>query len=266
MAGLENDGKNWTWEETLIAFDLYSRIPFSKISRNNEEIIKTAEILKRKPGAVAKKLFNIASHDPKQIDRGVSGLSHSSKLDKRIWEAFEENSFKVSVDAKEALSHACNVEVAEIIDNESDSVIVEMFPYGEDRMVAAKARVGQYFFRAAVLSAYHRRCCVTGIGEPKLLIASHIKPWKVSSVEKERANPRNGLCLNALHDRAFDQGFITINNNYEIVISDKITEAGMDSDTKDWFMHYSGTRIELPDKFLPGKEFIEYHNDVVFMR
>ena len=63
MIDLENDGKKWTWEETLIAFDLYSRIPYSKISGNNSDVIKTAILLKRKPGVVAKKLFNIAAHD-----------------------------------------------------------------------------------------------------------------------------------------------------------------------------------------------------------
>ena len=95
MNDLENDGKKWTWEETLIAFDLYSRIPYSKISGSNTDVIKTAILLKRKPGAVAKKLFNIAAHDPKQLSRGVSGLSHSSKLDKEIWDRFEENSFEM---------------------------------------------------------------------------------------------------------------------------------------------------------------------------
>ena len=100
MNDLENDGKKWTWEETLIAFDLYSRIPYSKISGSNTDVIKTAILLKRKPGAVAKKLFNIAAHDPKQLSRGVSGLSHSSKLDKEIWDRFEENSFEISVDSK----------------------------------------------------------------------------------------------------------------------------------------------------------------------
>lgn len=69
MSDLENDGKNWTWEETLIAFDLYSRIPYSKISEKNAEVIRTAILLKRKPGAVSKKLFNIAANDPNQTKK-----------------------------------------------------------------------------------------------------------------------------------------------------------------------------------------------------
>ncbi len=265
MTGLENDGKNWTWEETLIAFDLYSRIPYSKISANNEDVIRTAMLLKRKPAAVSKKLFNIGAHDPKQIGRGVSGLSHSSKLDKEIWDRFEENSFEISVDSKKALSKVSGVSVDEMIENESDSLIVEMFPYGEQRIVAANSRIGQYFFRGAVLSAYHRKCCITGISEPKMLIASHIKPWRDSDVKKERTNPRNGLCLNALHDKAFDQGLITLNDKYEVILSERIKTCEMDNETKDWFMAYAGKQISLPDKFMPNIEFIHYHNDVIFM-
>ena len=262
---LENDGKKWDWEETLIAFDLYSRIQYSTISGKNSEVIKLALLLKRKPGAVAKKLFNIAAHDPKQQSRGIVGLSHSSKLDKMIWDEFETNSFKVSVDAKEALARISGTGIDRIIDIETEPLIAEMFPYGEEREIATTARIGQYFFRGAVLSAYHKKCCVTGISEEKLLIASHIKPWRVSDTKTERTNPRNGLCLNALHDKAFDQGLITLNDKYEVVMSERLLRTDMDAETKNWFMSYSGKRIELPDKFMPDIEFIHYHNDEVFL-
>jgi putative restriction endonuclease len=261
---LINDGKVWTWEETLLAFDLYSKMQYSKISVKNEEVIALAELLGRKPGAVAKKMFNIAAHDPKQLERGVVALSHSNKFDKLIWEAFEEDSYQFAYETKEALAIRKNIPVDILVSNEIADVIIEIFPYGEDRDCATKARVGQYFFRTAVLTAYKQRCCVTGVAEPKLLIASHIKPWKVSDDKKEKTNPRNGLCLNALHDKAFDNGLITLSTKYDIIVSPRMREVDMDSDTCDWFMSYDKRQIELPEKFLPGKEFIEYHNDVVF--
>lgn len=65
---------------------------------------------------------------------------------------------------------------------------------------------------------------MTGISISELLIASHIKPWKVSNNEDEKTNPRNGLCLNALHDKAFDRGLITIDKNYKIIVSSKLKE------------------------------------------
>ena len=88
---------------------------------------------------------------------------------------------------------------------------------------------------------------------------------KVSNEIDERTNPQNGLCLNALHDRAFDRGLITINSNYEIVISREIAEIDMDANTKAWFDSYNHKSIILPERYLPDKKFIEYHNDVVFI-
>ncbi len=262
---LENDGKNWTWEETLLAFDLYSKIEYSKISASNKEVMYLAELLGRRPGAVAKKLFNIAAHDPKQINRGIKALSHSSKLDSKIWDEFEANPEKVVYDAVSELATKENKDIDYIIDAEDSNLIVEVFPFGEDRETATKVRVGQFFFRKSILTAYHNQCCITGVNEKQLLVASHIKPWSKSDKETERVNPRNGLCLNALHDKAFDRGLITITPNYEVLISSKLRNAQMDEETKTWFYSYEHTKIHLPDKFLPDKQFLEYHNDVVFV-
>lgn len=102
--------------------------------------------------------------------------------------------------------------------------------------------------------------------EAQLLIASHIKPWNVSDEKTERTNPQNGLCLNALHDKAFDKGLITINNKYEIIISKQMKNIEMDQATKDWFMKYDHKEIIKPDKFFPDPQFIEYHNDVIFQK
>lgn len=44
--------KNWTREETILAMDLYTRVPFSKIGKNNQEIINLASIINRTPDAV----------------------------------------------------------------------------------------------------------------------------------------------------------------------------------------------------------------------
>ena len=97
-----------------------------------------------------------------------------------------------------------------------------------------------------------------------MLIASHIKPWKDSDIKTERTNPRNGLCLNALHDKAFDKGLITLDKNYCVVISSVLKDAEMDERTKMWIQSYEGKQIILPDRFYPGTQFIEYHNDIVF--
>ena len=103
------------------------------------------------------------------------------------------------------------------------------------------------------------------MAKKELLVASHIKPWNVSDEKTERTNPCNGLCLNSLHDKAFDMGLITLNKDYKLIVSKEMKHVSMDTVTKEWFHWYEGKKIILPDKFLPGKSFIEYHNDVIFL-
>lgn len=68
-----------------------------------------------------------------------------------------------------------------------------------------------------------------------------------------------------MHDQAFDRGLITLDKSYGIIISKQLKDVDMDQRTREWFFGYEGKQILLPDKFLPGKDFIEYHNDVVFL-
>ena len=73
------------------------------------------------------------------------------------------------------------------------------------------------------------------------------------------------MCLNSLHDKAFDRGLITLDSKLRLIVSKEMKNAEMDKQTRDWFYGYEGKQISLPDKFLPGKSFLEYHNDVVFL-
>ena len=126
-----------------------------------------------------------------------------------------------------------------------------------------KGRTNQDFFRCAVLGSYKNRCCITGLDSVDLLIASHIKPWSVSDPKTERTNPGNGLCLNALHDRAFDKGLITVTPDYTIHVSDRLRKQ-KDNEGIRWLLQYDRRQIILPERFTPVKEFLEYHNDVIF--
>lgn len=140
-------------------------------------------------------------------------------------------------------------------------------PIGEDVTIVTRQRRHQDFFRSAVLASYHSVCCITGISSPKLLIASHIKPWK-DSTPQERTDPQNGLCLNALHDRAFDQGLLTITTDYKIRISDALREEYTDEVGlrifTDNFGKYENLRITFPEKLLPKREYLDYHGKMIF--
>ena len=131
-------------------------------------------------------------------------------------------------------------------------------------MSCVKQRIGQSFFRRALLASYRSTCCITGVNIPSLLRASHIKPWVASNDINEKTNPQNGILLNALHDVAFDKGLITITKDYKVIVSSRFSLGGIWSE--DFFTKFNGLEIHKPSKFLPPKEFIEYHNDVIFMR
>ena len=259
---MEKYGTKWSREETILAFELYCRTPFGKIGQRNPDIINLAKLIGRTPSSVARKLSNLASCDPELRKRNIKGLEHISKLDAAIFDEYQNN-------LKELKYQACIIK-DKIGDKDRQEILtieqeLEFIKPGEYRERIKKERLGQYYFRTAILSSYSCKCCITQLSVPSLLVASHIKPWAACEEATERTNPRNGLCLNALHDLAFDKGLITIDKKYRVRISSKLSKALMDGETREWFNNYDMKEIQLPDKFIPGKSFIEYHNDVIFI-
>jgi putative restriction endonuclease len=128
---------------------------------------------------------------------------------------------------------------------------------GLDREAIVKLRVNQSFFRKRVLSAYSNTCCVTGLSYAPLLIASHIIPWAKDVAN--RLNPRNGLCLNALHDKAFDRGFMWIESDLTIRMSPRLFEPEEDSDGANWLKEFDGAPLCLPKHFSPDLDLLQRH-------
>jgi hypothetical protein len=93
-----------------------------------------------------------------------------------------------------------------------------------ERQQLVKARLGQGQFRDDVLTAYGRRCAVTGCDVEEVLRASHIKPWRDCN-NKERLDPDNGLALIANLDALFDRHLITFSDDGRTVISCKISQS-----------------------------------------
>ena len=89
-------------------------------------------------------------------------------------------------------------------------------------------RVGQDVFREALLSYWEGRCAVTGVAEPRLLRASHIKPWAKCETDAERLDVYNGLLLAAHLDAAFDAGLISVTDDGSILLSSQFTQADRD--------------------------------------
>ncbi|MEG0670728.1 HNH endonuclease [Clostridium sp.] len=254
--------RNWTRDETILALYLYYEIPFGKIHSNSIEIIKLAEDIGRTPAAVAMKMCNLARFDETLRFRNVNGLKNGSKMDKLIWNEFVNDGEKLLVEMQRILE-GNNLE---IVIKEDQDMFYDYFPYGSNIEVVAKARKNQKFFRKMVLTAYNYKCCISNIEIPEFLIASHIKPWRVSDDKTEKVNPRNGLCLNVFYDKAFDAGYITVTSDFIIHVSKSIKEKYKDEASKIWLHQCDRKVINLPEKFMPEKKFLEYHNDVIFKR
>jgi putative restriction endonuclease len=137
---------------------------------------------------------------------------------------------------------------------------------GEDQVSMTKQRKGQDYFRRMILSNYGRRCALTGIDIPQLLLASHIIPWSDKHHKKDRLNPCNGICLSALYDKAFDKGLITISpDDFTVQLSSALREY----ETQEYYdRHFGciiGRKLMLPTEYQPNREFLAYHKDKVFL-
>lgn len=250
---------NWTKEETIIAFNVYCKIPFKSSSKTNPTIIKYANIIGRSPSALNMKVGNFGRLDPDLRKQGIIGLGNGSKLDEIVWNEFNGNWEKLAFESELLIAEFQNKKIEQIIDDE-----VFEFPLGTERETIIKQRVNQNFFRSTILSSYNLKCCITGLSISDFLVASHIKPWKAD--ELNRLNPHNGLCLNSIHDKAFDKGFITVSPDYKIKVSKYFNDFKKDEAVTDFFTKYENQSIILPDRFLPSKEFLEYHYDKIFIK
>lgn len=92
-----------------------------------------------------------------------------------------------------------------------------------ERQAIIKSRIGQGRFRD-LLVRYWGACAVTGCSVLPILKASHMKPWRASN-NKERLDVFNGLLLLPNLDAAFDQGFISFENDGCIIIAPALDRA-----------------------------------------
>ena len=249
--------KGWSREELIVALKLYCEMPFGKMHSRNPEIIHYAKLLHRTPSALAMKLTNFASLDPAITSTGRKGLSGASSADREIWDEMTSDWTKMAgeiakVEPEIAIPEPRSLEAQE----ETENYI------GYTRSALIEARIGQGFFRKAVLSAYNFRCCITGLAVPDLLVASHIAPWRTN--KENRLNPRNGLCLSTLHDRAFDAGLLTLSDDFRVLLSPRLQKMGSEPFAKHAFAAYENLPIRLPEKFAPDTFFLKHHREVVF--
>lgn len=246
----------WSRDQRLAVFRLYCHTSFGKLHKNNPEIIQLARAVGRTPSSVAMKAVNFASLDPVQQARHIAGLGNVSEQDETLWREFEANPEAMAAEAESAYERLTGQPAPP---TEMEPLALEG-PTEVPRVV--RTRRVQAFFRAAVLSSYEYRCALSGIAVPELLNASHIIPWK-TSIER-RADPRNGVALNALYDRAFDRGLITFDESFRVVLSPRLRSPDPPILHRQAFLELEGRQLRLPSRFLPDPLALAYHRDHVF--
>ncbi|MBL7823004.1 MAG: HNH endonuclease [Saprospiraceae bacterium] len=143
------------------------------------------------------------------------------------------------------------------------SKAIERLPINNEQVetirdAITKIRIGQSQFRNDLFKSERNNCFITGISNPDLLIASHIKPWKDSS-NQERLDPNNGILLTPTFDKLFDKFLITFNENGNIIWSNN----RLDEDTRNKLIQ---AYPKLDEIFILINEhnqtYIEYHRAI----
>ncbi|MEM7069714.1 MAG: HNH endonuclease [Pseudomonadota bacterium] len=242
------NGRNWTAEEIEQAIALYIVTPFGKLHQNNPNVINLAKRLDRTPGSIALKLVNLASID-ETLDR--KGMANASQLDKEVWQRSFERLFNsaASLNDQQESSNWSGFEEA------NQSAYVYDGTEGADVFTIKTARQGQQKFRRIVSANYENRCAITGISQTELLVAGHISPWAMDPTN--RLNPRNGILMNRLHDKAFEEGLMVIGDAGEIIYTKKMDP---EAKTKMKRLERNGY-LWLPSKFRPDPELIRAHRE-----
>jgi putative restriction endonuclease len=245
----------WTEEQITIVLYEYCRNPFGQFSATKKFVQELGKLLNRTPAAIVRKVGNLASFDPQMKARGVDGLGHTGKLDEVVWNKYFGHWNQLAYDAEVLLAKLKNIELEESLQLDLNNL-----PKGAERTQEVKRRINQSFFRDTVLSSYDNRCCITGINNDKLLQACHIVSWSMD--EANRTNPQNGLCMNYLFHKAYDEYLLGISPDYDIIISDKFFGEKLkdvDSKTLDYVRSFNNRKIIMPKRFLPNRDLLADH-------
>jgi len=119
-----------------------------------------------------------------------------------------------------------------------------------------KIRINQNVLRDIILDAYKNECALCEINTKDLLVCSHIIPWRED--EKNRLNPKNAICFCVLHDKLFDKGYFSFDDNCNIILS-RFTD-------KNLLKFLTGFKFKFPKKYTPEMMFIQSHRNRVLQK
>ncbi len=103
----------------------------------------------------------------------------------------------------------------------AESGLEYLRPNITERSGLVLSRVGQGAYRKSIINRWENKCAVTGFRDSRVLIASHIHPWK-DATSDERLDVSNGILLSPTYDALFDRHLITFEKTGGIVLSQSI--------------------------------------------
>ena len=269
MVVADQKRRPWTEVETILGLYLYFQLPFGKLHSRNPEIQQLAAAINRTNDSVAMKLCNFASLDPAITGSGRKGLVGASSLDRAVYAKFGHDWTGLLAEAgslwEQVVAQSTNApkinESSRFNETRSE---FKFEPYAGETVTEAivSQRLGQGFFRRAVLANFEESCCITGIADPRLLVASHIKPWGVDV--ENRHNPANGFLLSATMDRAFDRGLITVKRDGRVRVSKQLSQS-TSAETRTYFAPFDERPIRSPVRFDPDPAFLDWHFQEMFL-
>lgn len=226
--------------EVKEALALYLVTDFGRFHSRNPDIIRLATRLSRTASAVALKLTNLAALDESLQQKGMANASATDRL---VWADFLRNPREVEV----AYARQNGPSLTAIAEDPG-----QFDHLGGQTTTVTQARRGQTLFRDMVLTSYKSRCALTGAEDPRILNASHILPW--SHHPDHRMWPTNGICLNALHDRAFDRHLISFDEQWRMLIAPDVP-----LETRRLLERGTDGVLQMPSRFQPDPSFMASH-------
>lgn len=183
---------------------------------------------------------------PKQVARSVD--RYSKLLEARFPIGVEEDAAAEMIEGDPAEVEAFREQI-----NKKNYAVPDATATVKTRGSAQKA------FAEAVKRNYRYRCAISGILNKDFLVAAHIVPW--SADQKIRLDPSNGICLSLLVDRAFEKGYLLVQDDFTVRINWGMVKE--DQALRAQLALYDGQKLHLPKKEAPHPEYLERRRSLV---
>lgn len=285
--------KNWNEAEVALATLILvygdpgklggTRRTASGESRQHPAVTAAAQAIGRTEDAVVMKVMNLRQ----VLTGGGRGMAHGAKLDRWAIETFAQHLDDLHLAAalvgalvpgsEDVARHL--VRLPDAVQEQDDVLTnIDLDLDGDEQETTALREVlvrrGQGQFRSRVLANFEHSCAFCGLRSrvpdrnAYLLIASHIRPWAASNGHA-RLDPANGLSLCALHDRAFEWGFLGLDQDLKVVVSAGAREHYEPEErVKAEIEDLHGQPLGRRERHFvePGTSYLEFHRDEVFDR